>query len=181
MVVVATDYDREGELIGMETVDMLDVDPMKITRARFSALTKVEIERAFGELTKPDERLAEAAECRQIIDLAWGAVLTRFISLASGQVGSNFLSVGRVQSPTLSLIVDRHNSIINFVSKPYWNVQARFRKDIDFQGRHLKNPFWDEGEAKDALARCEGSPVAEVKEYTQEAKDEYPPPPLTPP
>jgi DNA topoisomerase-1 len=178
MVIIATDFDREGELIGMETVDMLDVDPSKIQRARFSALTKVEIERAFQELTRPDERLAEAAECRQIIDLAWGAVLTRFISLASGQVGSNFLSVGRVQSPTLSLIVDRHNSIATFVPKPYWNVQAKFKKDMEFYGRHEKNPFWDEAEAKGALARCEGSSLAEVKGYTQESKDEYPPPPF---
>jgi DNA topoisomerase I len=178
MVIIATDYDREGELIGMETVDMLDVDPAKIKRARFSALTKVEIERAFQELTKPDERLAEAAECRQIVDLAWGATLTRFISLASGQVGSNFLSVGRVQSPTLSLIVDKHNSIISFVPKPYWNVQAKFKKGMDFHGRHERNPFWEEEEAKGALARCEGSSLAEVKEYTLESKDEYPPPPF---
>jgi len=178
MVIIATDFDREGELIGMETVDMLDVDPAKIMRARFSALTKMEIERAFQELTKPDERLAEAAECRQIIDLAWGAVLTRFISLASGQVGSNFLSVGRVQSPTLSLIVDKHNSVLTFVPKPYWNVQAKFRKGFDFNGHHEKNPFWEEAEAKRALAGCEGSSLAEVKEYQMESKDEYPPPPF---
>ncbi len=178
MVIIATDFDREGELIGMETVDMLDIDPSKISRARFSALTKVEIERAFQELTRPDERLAEAAECRQIIDLAWGAVLTRFISLASGQVGSNFLSVGRVQSPTLSLIVDRHNSIKNFVPKPYWNVLAKFKKGTEFHGRHEKNPFWEEAEAKGALGRCEGSSHAEVKEYVLESKDEYPPPPF---
>ena len=177
-IIIATDFDREGELIGMETVDMLDVDPAKIKRARFSALTKAEIERAFQELTKPDERLAEAAECRQIIDLAWGAALTRFISLASGQVGSNFLSVGRVQSPTLSLIVDKHNSIINFVPKPYWNIQAKLRKDVEFVGRHEKNPFWEEGEAKETLAKCHGSSPAEVKEYLLESKDEYPPPPF---
>ena len=178
MVIIATDYDREGELIGMETVDMLDVDPDKIKRARFSALTKVEIERAFSELTRPDERLAEAAECRQIIDLAWGAVLTRFISLASGQVGSNFLSVGRVQSPTLSLIVDRHNEIATFVPKPYWNVEAKFKKHAEFHGHHEKNPFWEEPEATKALANCDGATEGEVREYQVEAKDEYPPPPF---
>ncbi|MDD1746269.1 MAG: DNA topoisomerase I [Methanomassiliicoccales archaeon] len=177
-IIIATDFDREGELIGMETVDMLDVDPAKIKRARFSALTKVEIERAFQELTRPDERLAEAAECRQIIDLAWGAALTRFISLASGQVGSNFLSVGRVQSPTLSLIVDKHNEILSFVPKPYWNIQAKFRKEIEFRGRHEGNPFWEEAEASGALERCKGASTAEVKEYLLENKEEYPPPPF---
>lgn len=178
LVIIATDFDREGELIGMETVDMLDVDSAKIKRARFSALTKVEIERAFGELTKPDERLAESAECRQIIDLAWGATLTRFISLASGQVGSNFLSVGRVQSPTLSLIVDRHNEIATFAPRPYWNVEARFKKDIEFVGRHVRNPFWEEAEAKRALSGCEGIGQGVVKEYQVENRDEYPPPPF---
>ncbi|MCU0861709.1 MAG: DNA topoisomerase I, partial [Methanomassiliicoccales archaeon] len=178
MVIIATDFDREGELIGMETVEQLNVDPSKIKRAKFSALTKVEIERAFAELTKPDERLAEAAECRQIIDLAWGAALTRFISIASGQVGSNFLSVGRVQSPTLSLIVDRHNEIQTFIPKPYWNVGAKFRKEIEFTGRHERNPFWDEEEAKSVLAKCHGAHEGEVREFQVETKDEYPPPPF---
>ena len=177
-VIIATDFDREGELIGMETVDLLDIDPDKVKRSRFSALTKQEIEGAFSNLTRPDEKLAEAGECRQLIDLAWGAALTRFISLASGQVGSNFLSVGRVQSPTLSLIVDRHNEISNFVPKPYWNITSRFKKDKEFNGNHELNPFWDEGESKKALANCENISQAAVKEYEIQQKDEYAPPPF---
>ncbi|MEM0448691.1 MAG: DNA topoisomerase I [Methanomassiliicoccales archaeon] len=178
LVIIATDYDREGELIGVETVEQLNVDPSKVKRARFSALTKAEIEKAFAELNKPDERLAEAAECRQIIDLAWGAALTRFISLASGQVGSNFLSVGRVQSPTLSLIVDRHNEIKNFVPKPYWNVEARFKQEEEFLGRHEGNPFWEEEKAKAVLERSQGAKEAVVAEFRREEKEEYPPPPF---
>ena len=151
-IIIATDYDREGELIGLETVELLDVDMSKVTRARFSAFTRQEIDTAFSNLTKPDEKLAEAAACRQVIDLAWGATLTRFISLASGQVGSNFLSVGRVQSPTLSLIVDRDREIRSFVPKPYWNVNAKFEKELKFDGVHQNNPFWDEEGAKQVLA-----------------------------
>jgi DNA topoisomerase-1 len=177
-IIIATDYDREGELIGMETVDLLDVDPAKVKRSRFSALTKQEIEGAFANLTKPDEKLAEAGECRQIIDLAWGAALTRFISLASGQVGSNFLSVGRVQSPTLSLIVDRHNEIAHFVPKPYWNITGRFMKGKEFHGNHELNPFWDEEGSKQALSNCENAQQAKVKEYEVQQKDEYAPPPF---
>ena len=177
-IIIATDFDREGELIGVETVDLLDVDPAKVKRSRFSALTKQEIETAFGGLTKPDEKLAEAGECRQIIDLAWGATLTRFISLASGQVGSNFLSVGRVQSPTLSLIVDRHNQIATFVPKPYWNISSRFKKGHEFNGNHELNPFWEETEAKQSLSNCEGAKEGTVKEYEVQQKDEYAPPPF---
>ena len=105
-IIIATDYDREGELIGMETVKAAGVDMTKVKRAKFSALTKGEIENAFGNLVEPDERLANAAEARQVVDLSWGAVLTRLISLSAGQVGKNFMSVGRVQSPTLKLLVD---------------------------------------------------------------------------
>lgn len=177
-IIIATDFDREGELIGMETVELLDVDPDKVRRSKFSALTKQEIETAFGSLTRPDERLAEAGECRQIIDLAWGAALTRFISLASGQVGSNFLSVGRVQSPTLSLIVDRHNEIANFKPRPYWNISGRFKKGAEFSGHHERNPFWEEAEATAAMASCAGAEKAAVEEYEVQQKDEYPPAPF---
>ncbi|MCQ2079049.1 MAG: toprim domain-containing protein, partial [archaeon] len=113
-IIIATDYDREGELIGMETVKAARVDMAKVRRAKFSALTKGEIETAFANLVEPDENLANAAEARQVVDLSWGAVLTRLISLSAGQVGKNFMSVGRVQSPTLKLLVDRNEEIENF-------------------------------------------------------------------
>ena len=61
-IIIATDFDREGELIGMETVKCAEADMDKVKRARFSALTKGEVEAAFSALTLPDERLAQAAE-----------------------------------------------------------------------------------------------------------------------
>ena len=78
-----------------------------VKRARYSALTKEEIERAFSELDELSYDLAYAGAARQDIDLIWGATLTRAVSLATRRFGSNFLSVGRVQSPTLALIVER--------------------------------------------------------------------------
>ncbi len=177
-IIIATDFDREGELIGLETVELLDKEGPNVKRSRFSALTRAEIEGAFSNLTNPDERLAESAECRQIIDLAWGAALTRFISLASGQVGSNFLSVGRVQSPTLSLIVDRHLEIVNFVPKPFWNVRAKLEKDVEFSAEHASNPFWEEEKAKGVLQACGAAQSGKVSEFVATTKDEYPPAPF---
>jgi len=55
-LIIATDYDREGELIGLETVRMVDASMEKVKRARFSALTKQEIEAAFQNLTLPDDK-----------------------------------------------------------------------------------------------------------------------------
>src|SRR2546423_1344181 len=131
-VVIATDFDREGELIGLEALEeILEVNPKlvgdngrvtgaNITRARFSALTKEEIEEAFGNLVDLSEPLARAGEARQDIDLIWGATLTRFVSLATGRLGSQFLSVGRVQSPTLAIVVERELERRAHVPQPFW-------------------------------------------------------------
>src|SRR5213592_345349 len=94
-IVIATDYDREGELIGLEALEeVLAVNPAvaggasgdggvatladrpTIKRARYSALTKDEIERAFGDLDELSYDLAYAGAARQDIDLIWGATLT---------------------------------------------------------------------------------------------------------
>jgi len=176
-VIIATDFDREGELIGLETVTLLEKPPRSVRRVRFSALTKYEIERAFSELTDPDHRLAESAETRQVIDLAWGAVLTRFISLASGQMGNNFLSVGRVQSPTLTLIVDRHKEITDFVPEPYWNVTAKVEKGQEFFGGHTSNPFKEELLAESARKKADCG-KGKVLNMERKEKDEYPPAPF---
>src|SRR5436190_7640104 len=148
-VIIATDFDREGELIGVEALGLIqEVRPeVRVRRARFSALTKWDIESAFANLVEVDHPLAWSAESRQSVDLAWGAVLTRFLSIASKQLGRDYLSVGRVQSPTLALVVDREREIEDFVPQDYWTLHARFRKDADgaaaeFEANHEHGPFW---------------------------------------
>lgn len=177
-IIIATDYDREGELIGLETVKLLDHDLTGVKRARFSAFTKMEIEKAFSELSEPDQRLAESAECRQLIDLAWGAALTRFISLASAQMGKSFLSVGRVQSPTLTLIVDRDREIREFVPKPYWSISAMVSTDPNFTAAHQGNPFFDHDEAHRILEKTKDEKKGEVTHFQVRDKEEYPVPPF---
>ncbi len=176
-IIIATDYDREGELIGMETVKAADVDMKKVKRAKFSALTKGEVENAFANLVEPDEKLANAAEARQIVDLSWGAVLTRLISLSSGQVGKNFMSVGRVQSPTLKLLVDRNEEIENFVPVPYWVIEGKFGL-LAFKGRHEKGQIWDETEADTIFNKTKDVKEAVVSSYEKGLKEEYRPPPF---
>jgi len=181
-IIVATDFDREGELIGTEALEVIaEVRPgLPIKRARYSALTKSEIEGAFGALVEMDYPLALAAASRQVIDLGWGAALTRFISLAANQRGRDFLSVGRVQSPTLALIVDREREIVEFVPKDYWTVHATFEKDgTEFEGRHAHGQFWNEAEANAARDRATGAPTAAVTAYRGEVKEERPPVPYS--
>src|SRR5208337_5268846 len=121
---IATDFDTEGELIGKEAYELVRAvnKKVKIDRARFSAITPQEIRHAFSHTTDLDFALAEAGEARQSIDLMWGASLTRFISLAARRGGNNILSVGRVQSPTLTMIVDREKEIEKFVPEKYWQL-----------------------------------------------------------
>ena len=184
-VIIATDFDREGELIGVEALEILrQVKPdVPVKRARFSALTKWDIERAFNELAEVDFPLAQSAESRQSIDLAWGAVLTRFLSIASKQVGRDYLSVGRVQSPTLALIVDREREIENFVPQDYWTLHAKFSKAVDgtpveFEADHEHGPFWARREAAAAWAQADAAAKGFVKEYLQNEREERPPPPF---
>lgn len=176
-IIIATDYDREGELIGMETVKEIGADMSTVKRAKFSALTKGEVEAAFESLTEPNEKLADAAEARQIIDLSWGAVLTRLISLSSGQVGKNFMSVGRVQSPTLKLLVDRHEEIEKFVPTPFWEIVGKFGM-LAFRGDHSENPFWDKEKADAVLSIVENAESGTVTSYDVETKEEYRPAPF---
>ena len=177
-VIVATDYDREGELIGVEALNVIP-KVQEVRRARFSSLTPYEIKKAFENLVDVDYNLSQSAEARQIIDLAWGATLTRFISLSSGKVGKDFLSVGRVQSPTLALIVEREKERDAFVPTPYWQIKAMLRSnEISFPAIHEKGKFWDEGEAKKVYDAVKNAKKGVIKKFIKERKEEFPPPPF---
>ncbi|HMC07443.1 MAG TPA: DNA topoisomerase I [Solirubrobacterales bacterium] len=194
-IVIATDYDREGELIGLEALEqILEANPAvvdgagrgggddplagrpPIKRARYSALTKDEIERAFNELDDLSYELAYAGATRQDIDLIWGATLTRAVSLATRRFGSNFLSVGRVQSPTLALVVERELERRAHLPKPYWEVFARFQHpEESFEAHHATDRFWERREAEAAVARTRSPGV--VKEVSSKRNSRKPPTP----
>ncbi|HEV8595748.1 MAG TPA: DNA topoisomerase, partial [Thermoplasmata archaeon] len=179
-VIIATDFDREGELIGVEALGIVKqvVPDARVKRSRYSSLTKWEIEDAFRNLVEVDLPLAAAAESRQIVDLAWGAVLTRFISKAAKQVGKDFLSVGRVQTPALAVIVDREREIEEFTPKPYWTVHATFEKGETFTAGHERGQFWEKPEAEKVLAIAKKAKGGVVTEYLKNEKTERGPPPF---
>jgi DNA topoisomerase I len=168
-VIIATDFDREGELIGVEALslafeansELMD----NVQRARFSALTKGEVTRAFDELVEVSRELAAAGEARQDIDLIWGATLTRWVSRATKRYGSAFLSVGRVQSPTLVLISERERERRAFIPEPYWEIEANLQNGEAFTARHAAGRFKEEEAAKAAYKNLtQTALVTEVKE-----------------
>ncbi len=178
--IVATDYDREGELIGLEAIRLLltEVPDIEVKRAKFSSLSKSELESAFDDLKELDIKLAESAEARQEIDLAWGAVLTRFLSKTAGRYGKNFISAGRVQSPTLALIIDRDEEIEKFVPDPYWKIEAILFKDFEFKANHEEKRIWDSARAEKLFEKLDGADEAKTTSFTEKTKTVWPLPPF---
>jgi DNA topoisomerase-1 len=179
-VVVATDFDREGELIGVEALSLaFAANPNlvdHVERARFSALTPGEVNRAFDELLEVSNELAEAGEARQDIDLIWGATLTRWVSRATKRYGSAFLSVGRVQSPTLVLIAERERERRAFVPEPYWELEVNLKNGEPFTVRHQTERFKEEARVREAYENL--AETATVTGVEQKSATRKPPAPF---
>ena len=180
-VVIATDFDREGELIGVEALSLVfEANPKlvdHVERSRFSALTKGEVTRAFDDLVEVSRELADAGEARQDIDLIWGATLTRWVSRATKRYGSAFLSVGRVQSPTLVLIAERERERRAFVPEPYWELDATLKNGGGpFSVRHAHGRFKEETAARKAFENL--TDTATVTEVKQKSATRPPPTPF---
>jgi DNA topoisomerase-1 len=189
--VIATDYDREGELIGKEAYELVDkVAEIPIRRVRFSSITEREVTEAFADPDELDFDLAKAGEARQKIDLMWGAALTRFLSLSSGQLGNDFISVGRVQSPTLKLIVDREREIEAFDPDDYWELFANLNEaeeagDAVFEAQYFfrdggreNERIWAESDAETAHERLLEASGAEITEVDRRTRTDEPPTPF---
>ncbi|HYA60910.1 MAG TPA: DNA topoisomerase I [Candidatus Acidoferrum sp.] len=178
LVTIATDFDREGELIGFEAYNIIkSIKDVGINRVRFSSLTPNEIKKAFKSPSEIDHDLAYSGEARQEVDLIWGAALTRYLSTTSHRLGKNFLSAGRVQSPTLALIVDRERRIAKFVPEQYWEVFIDLIKgDSKFQAKHVKGRFLNKAEASSVVSRIQQD--ANVTNFSKGEKIDNPPTPF---
>jgi DNA topoisomerase I len=124
-VIVATDYDNEGEVIGWNVLRFI-FNKATARRMKYSTLTKPELIKAYeNPLKELDWGHAYAGETRHILDWLYGINLSRALMSAIKTSGSfKILSIGRVQGPALKIIVDRENEIFSFKSKPYWQVFA---------------------------------------------------------
>ncbi|AAT43332.1 DNA topoisomerase I [Picrophilus oshimae] len=173
-IIIATDYDREGELIGTEVLKFLNAKNIK--RAKFSALTEKEINDAFSNTINVDYNLADSAQAREEIDLIWGAVLTRFFSIASNRLWKDFISVGRVQTPTLGLIYKREMEIRSFVPEKYYKIKITFNKNRDFDA-YYNNELKDRKTAEKIFSEVKNMP-GRVKSFDKEEYYIYRPAPF---
>ena len=183
-VVIGTDFDREGELIGSDALRQIrEVAPaVPVSRARYSAFTKAEIDHAFANLVELDQDLADAGESRQYIDLIWGAVLTRYLTAARWSGLGNVRSAGRVQTPTLALVVERERERLAFKPDDYWVIQGQAEKDGDAAGpfriTHATGRFWEKPAADAAFARVADATEGRVTAVERKSRTQRPPTPF---
>ena len=130
-LVIATDADREGEMIAREILDLCGYRG-PIHRLWLSALNDASIRKALDALKPGAETLPlyHSALARSRADWLIGMNLSRMFTLLGQQSGyGGVLSVGRVQTPTLKLVVDRDRAIASFVAVPYWDIEVMLGHD----------------------------------------------------
>ncbi len=185
-IVIATDFDREGELIGLDALSVVQEanENASISRARYSAFVKKEIEEAFSEqkLQPLDYDLAHAGESRQYIDLIWGAVLTRYLTCVKYSGIGNVRSAGRVQTPTLALVVEREMERDAFVPEDYWVISGiaapKNSKEDSFGVTHATARFKQEEAANAVMAKIKDADEAQVVSIEKKRRRSNPPAPF---
>lgn len=169
-LVIATDADREGEMIAREIIELCGYRG-PIQRLWLSALNEASIRKALGALKPSAETLPlyYSALARSRADWLIGMNLSRLFTVLGRQAGyQGVLSVGRVQTPTLRLVVDRDREIARFVSVPYWAVDVL----LSHAGQSfIANWIPPEG-TTDEAGRCLQQPVAQqAVEYIRAARE----------
>jgi DNA topoisomerase-1 len=123
-LLLATDEDREGEAISWHLLEELK-PKVPVKRMVFNEITKTAVNHALSNTRSVDMDLVSAQETRRIVDRLVGYPL----SLLLGKKIKYGLSAGRVQSPAISLLVERERARRRFRRAEYWDLKAQLKKD----------------------------------------------------
>lgn len=176
---LASDEDREGEAISWHLCEVLGLDEANTNRIVFHEITKPAILKAIETPRHLDMNLVNAQQARRVLDRLVGfrlsPVLWRKVKPA--------LSAGRVQSVAVRLIVEREREIQNFVSEPYYRVNAVFAVTSDDGAKNevkaeLSNRFKTHEEALAFIEECKKSKFT-VSSITKKPLKRTPAPPFT--
>lgn len=172
-VYLATDPDREGEIISWHLKDELKIPEEKYDRVTFREITKDVVLKSINEPTKIDMDLVKGAETRRILDRIIGFRLSKLMQYKTGGK-----SAGRVQSVALKLIVDREREILAFVPKEYWTIEADFKEFTAelFKYKDKEIEINNEAEADEILSKLSMSfkiKDIEEKEKKKSAKEAF--------
>lgn len=182
-IINACDAGREGELIFRLIVQHTKAK-QPVQRLWLQSMTPKAIREAFEKLRDDEQMqpLADAARCRSEADWLIGINGTRAMTAFNSQDGGFYLTtVGRVQTPTLTIVVEREEAIRKFVSRPYFEVHAEFDVEAgQYPGRWFEPKFkrsdddpetraerlWDRASAEAIEQACQGQ-QAQVSEETK--------------
>ncbi len=187
-VINACDAGREGELIFHNIIQLVG-SKKPVKRLWLQSMTQGAIREGFAQLRDEEEMrpLAAAAVCRSESDWLVGINSTRALTAVnSGQGGFQLTPVGRVQTPTLAILVEREEKIKAFQPKTYFEVHAEFAVAAgSYGGRWFDESFkktegdeqskperlWDHSRAEAIRAKCLGKPgvIEESKKSTTQA------------
>lgn len=170
-VINCGDAGQEGELIQRWVMQKAECK-CPVQRLWISSLTDESIKDGFDALKpqKDFDNLYYAGLSRAIGDWILGMNATRLYSLKYSSSG-NVLSIGRVQTPTLALIVQRQHEIVNFVPEDYWELKTVYRS-VTFNV--VSGKYKNEKEAQDVLGKIIGVPLY-VTDVSEKKGKEAPP------
>ncbi|MEM3421657.1 MAG: DNA topoisomerase I [Candidatus Hadarchaeum sp.] len=161
----ACDYDVEGSVIGANVLRYICGEEAlkRARRMKFSTLTAEDLRRAYEQLMpRLDYEQIEAGETRHILDWFWGMNLSLAMSMAVKLAGQGYvkLSAGRVQTPTLRILVDREREIKAFRPETFWVVDLVIKLDgAEAVAEHASGRFFDRLDAERVLSVSRGKPA----------------------
>ncbi|EKQ52468.1 MAG: DNA topoisomerase I, archaeal [Methanobacterium sp. Maddingley MBC34] len=154
----ACDYDIEGTLIGFNALKYACGEKSldNAVRMKFSTLTKEDLLKAYNEPIDLDFNQVDSGEARHVLDFIFGVNISKHLTDSVMKATSRYiqLSAGRVQTPTLAILVEREKEIQSFIPEPYWLIKAKIEGDIIAD--HKKGKIFDKKVQKEILSDCEG-------------------------
>jgi DNA topoisomerase-1 len=175
----ACDYDIEGTLIGFNALkyacgqENLD----KVSRMKFSTLTKEDILKAYQEPIALDLNQVDSGVARHVLDFLFGVNISKYLTDSVMKATSRYiqLSAGRVQTPTLAILNDREKEIQIFIPEPYWLIRAELEGGLVADLK--KGKIFDKKLEEEILADCKDED-AFIRQISIKQTPQYPPVPF---
>src|SRR3989338_5170497 len=177
-VIIATDYDDEGEVIGYNILKFI-CGMKNAQRMKFSTMTHEELIDSFEHPIKLDKKLIEAGITRHMLDWYFGINFTRALTLSIKNASQRFkiLSTGRVQGPVLHMLAKHEKKIRAFKSKPFWELKLKLKiGQQEFEADYEKDKLWNKKEAE-SLRKKADEKSGIVKDITIKIYNQQPPVP----
>lgn len=178
--IIATDYDTEGRIIAYNILRFIcNTDRAKTMR--FSTLTASDLREAYENAADELEwGMINAGIARHFLDYFYGVNITRALTLAlnkNAKLGFQILSAGRVQAPTLNMLLRREQRIRQFQPTPYWQIELHAeQRGTNVVALHTNDKFWEKRDADAVLVRCQGKTPRVVKVLRRQYRQTPPPP-----